>query len=134
MSLPSDLGLPAEMQLGKLDNSLPSSARSTVIKVQPSNISSVSSTFSTLATNTNTVQTYCPDFTMNSQTLNFDLPIPSQSSFIDSRFTTVSFNATLTCNTAGTGNMTGGLLRGSGASFFDRMTVTGQDGNILEDT
>ena len=39
--LPSSMGVPNEMLLGKLDYSLPADAKSYSVKIQPSNISQV---------------------------------------------------------------------------------------------
>ena len=132
MSLPSSVGLPAECMLGSLDNSLPSNARSQTVKIQPSNISSVSTSFTT-PVNATAAPHYMGEIHMAPQQLLFDLPIPSASSFLDNRFTTVNFTATIKCTTAGTGSSTLGLLRGSAASYIDRMTLIGGDGSVLED-
>ena len=135
MSLPSKVGLPNEMVLGHLDSSLPPDARSFSVKVQPSNISSVSATITTRPSVTNTVNTV-GDIAFPVQNIIFDLPCgASPSMFLDNRFTTLNFTATLTMNTQPTtfSTYTSCVLRGSANSFFDRMFITGQDGQILED-
>lgn len=135
MSLPSSVGLPAEMQLGSLANSLPPDAKSFSVKIQPSNVSSiVGSPFSP------PLGTYAilPDTAFPSQNIIFDIPCgTSPSQFLDNRFTTLNFTATLTCSTVGAsaGGLAqlGAYLRGCAASYFDRMYITSQNGQIIED-
>jgi len=141
MSLPSSLGLPKELMLGSLDNSLPPDAKSFSIKVQPSNLTTVVGSFST-GTTSNVILN---DIPFPSQSILFDLPCGiSPSMFIDNRFTTISFNVTLECTDGGTGNggtfsaiqswgESGSFQRSSGNSWIDRMYITGQSGNIIED-
>jgi len=129
MSLPSSVGLPNECMLGNLDYSLPPDAKSYSVKIQPSNISSVvSSTYTATAT---TVL----DLTLPSQNLIFDLPAgASPSMFLDSRFTTLNFRMTIAVQSAGTASVvTSGYLRSHANSFFDRMYITSQNGQIIED-
>ena len=135
MSLPSKVGLPNEMVLGHLDSSLPPDARSFSVKVQPSNVSSVTGTFTT-PIGVSTVNNAAGDITFPIQNIIFDLPCgASQSMFLDNRFTTLNFNATLTSNVAPSANSSFSAcnLRGSANSYFDRMFITGQDGSIIED-
>jgi hypothetical protein len=129
MSLPSAVSLPAEMQLGSLDYSLPPDARSYQVKVQPSNISQIVSpdiAFSTSATGL--------DYPFPSQQLIFDIPCGSSpSTFIDNRFTTLNFTATYANGSTNAGVLTSANLRSNANSFFDRMYITSQNGQILED-
>ena len=130
--LPSSVGLPQEMMLGQLDYSLPPDAKSFSVKIQPSNISSVVSTFSPpIGANA-----YLPDVPATVQNIIFDLPCgASPSMFIDNRFTTLNFTATLQMTNAGTGGATANpcYLRSSAYSYFDRMYITSQNGQIIED-
>jgi hypothetical protein len=129
MSLPSSVSLPAEMQLGSLDYSLPPEARSYQVKVQPSNIASVVSPDITLVAS----QTG-GDYSFPSQQIIFDIPCgASPSTFIDNRFTTLNFTAQYAAGSTGTGVVTSGNLRSNANSFFDRMYITSQNGQILED-
>ena len=129
MSLPSAVSLPAEMQLGSLDYSLPPDARSYQVKVQPSNISQIVSpdiAFTTSATGL--------DYAFPSQQLIFDIPCGSSpSTFIDNRFTTLNFTATYANGSTNVGVLTTANLRSNASSFFDRMYITSQNGQILED-
>ena len=71
----SPIGLPNEVKLGSLDYSLPPDARSTSVKIQPSNISQiVTPTLTTGAlagTNAGTTQS---EFSFPIQNLIFDIP------------------------------------------------------------
>lgn len=130
--LPSVIGVPNEMKLGEIDFSLPQDARSYQVRLQPSNISSVSSgalSLSTIGANG------FSSFSFPSTTLFFDLPCgTSPSLFLDNRFTTLSFRLNISCSQAGaTGTSTSAFLRSGAYSFFDRMYITGQNGNIIED-
>ena len=93
MSLPSSVALPNEMQLGVLDFSIPPDAKSFSVKIQPSNLSQITTTFSTGTTNA----TNLGDMPFPTQNIIFDLPCgASPSMFLDSRFTTVNFTANFT--------------------------------------
>lgn len=129
MSLPSSVGLPNEMMLGNLDYSLPSDAKSYSVKVQPSNISSVTSPTYTATASSNL------DLTFPSQNIIFDLPAgASKSMFLDSRFTTLGFRMTINVVSGGSSSaVTTGCLRSHANSFFDRMYITSQNGQIIED-
>ena len=141
MSLPSSIGLPKELMLGNLDNSLPPDAKSFSIKVQASNLTTIVGSFST-GTTSNVILN---DIPFPTQQILFDLPCGiSPSMFLDNRFTSISFNVTLECTDGGTGNggtgtaiqswgETGSFQRSSGCSWFERMYITGQSGNIIED-
>ena len=132
-SLPSSVGLPQEMMLGNLDYSIPPDAKSFSVKVQPSNISQVQTTFSTGATAT----TYWGDMVFPAQNIIFDLPCGSSPSmFLDSRFTTLNFQMNVSYTNAGnigTGTLYPSYLRGGAYSWFDRMYITSQNGQIVED-
>jgi hypothetical protein len=133
MSIPSAIGLPTEMKLGEVDFSLPMDARSYQVNVQPSNVSSVTQTGISVISAGAGPPTVTPQFA--SQTLYFDLPCgASPSTFIDNRFTTISFRANLSVTTlfAGAFAQTG-YQRSGGYSWIDRMYITAQNGNIVED-
>lgn len=133
MSIPSVVGIPAEMKLGDVDFSLPPDARSYAVKVLPSNVQSVASPVISL------IQAAAgaiaqPQFV--SQNIFFDLPCgQSPSTFLDTRFSTISFKATVTFPTGvvGAGSNPLAYLRSGAYSFFDRMYITGGNGQILED-
>lgn len=133
MSLPSSVGLPQEILQGSLDYSIPPDAKSFSIKVQPSNTSSVSTTFSTGTSAT----TYWGDMPATSQNIIFDLPCgASPSLFLDNRMTTLNFQMTVSITDAGnqsTGTLYNSYLRGGAYSWFDRMYITSQNGQIIED-
>jgi hypothetical protein len=133
MSIPSPIGLPLELKLGEVDYSLPADARSYQVNVQPSNIPSVTQTGISVISGGAGPPTVTPQF--SSQTLYFDLPAGSSpSTFIDNRFTTISFKATLAVTTAFTNAIgTSGYLRSGGYSWIDRVYITAQNGNIVED-
>jgi hypothetical protein len=133
MSLPSSVGLPQEMMLGHLDYSIPPDAKSFSVKVQPSNISQVQTSF----TPTAAAATAWGDIVFPAQNIIFDLPCGSSPSmFLDSRFTTLNFQMNVTCTNAGTqstGTLFNSYLRGGAYSWFDRMYITSQNGQIVED-
>jgi hypothetical protein len=133
MSIPSPLGLPLELKLGEVDYSLPADARSYAVNVQPSNVSQVQQTGISLICAANAAPTVLPQF--SSQTLFFDLPAGSSpSTFIDNRFTTLSFRANVSITTGVTASsITSAFQRSGGYSWFDRMYITAQNGNIIED-
>jgi len=133
MSIPSAIGLPQEMKLGEVDFSLPPDARSYQVNVQPSNVSQVQQTGISLICAASSAPTTLPQFT--SQTIYFDLPAgASPSTFIDNRFTTISFRANVAITTAVTAaSITSAFQRSGGYSWFDRMYITAQNGNIVED-
>jgi hypothetical protein len=133
MSIPSSIGLPLELKLGEVDFSLPADARSYQVNVQPSNVSTVSQTGISVISAVSSPPTTTPQFT--SQTIYFDLPAGSSpSTFIDNRFTTISFKANLAVTAAFVGaSAQTGFQRSGGYSWFDRMYITAQNGNIVED-
>jgi len=130
MSLPSAVSLPAEMQLGSLDYSLPPEARSYQVKVQPSNISSIISPDISIAAGLEG-----SDLQFPSQQIIFDLPCGSSpSTFLDNRFTTLNFTATYAVGAVASAvAITSANLRSNANSFFDRMYITSQNGQIVED-
>lgn len=129
MSLPSSVGLPNECMLGNLDYSLPPDAKSYSVKIQPSNLSSiVSSTYTATASSV-------LDLQFPSQNIIFDIPCgASPSTFLDSRFTTLNFRMNISVISAGSSSaVSSGYLRSHANSFFDRLYITSQNGNIVED-
>jgi len=133
MSIPSPIGIPQEMKLNEVDFSLPSDARSYQVNIQPSNISTITQQNISLVCASNAPPTVTPQFV--SQTLYFDLPCASSpSTFIDSRFTTLSFRSNVQITTAVTAaSITSAFQRSGGYSWIDRMYITAQNGNIIED-
>jgi len=133
MSIPSPIGLPQELKLGEVDFSLPSDSRSYQVNVQPSNVPSVTQTGISVVSAASGPPTTTPQF--SSQTLYFDLPAGnSPSTFIDNRFTTISFKANLAVTTTFAGAFAQtGFQRSGGYSWIDRMYITAQNGNIVED-
>lgn len=130
MSLPSAVGLPAEMQLGSLDYSLPSDAKSFSVRVQPSNLSQIVSASQAL-----TASSTLDNIPFPSQNIIFDIPAGSSpSTFLDNRMTTLNFRATTTTAASSSAAvMTSAFLRSGAYSFFDRMYIVAQNGNIIED-
>jgi len=91
MSVPSAVSLPSEMNLGAMDISLPPSAKSYSVRIQPSNVSSVTSQAYTMTAS----QSPLNNLSFPSQTIFFDLPCGSSpSTFLDTRFTTLLYNST----------------------------------------
>jgi len=134
MSIPSPIGLPLELKLGEVDFSLPADARSYQVNVQPSNVSQVQQTGISLVCAASSPPTTLPQFT--SQTIYFDLPAGSSpSTFLDNRFTTLSFraNVSIAGATLTAASITSAFQRSGGYSWFDRMYITAQNGNIVED-
>jgi hypothetical protein len=132
MSLPSPEGIPKEMETGSLPYSMPPETKSMQVRVQPSNISSIVSNTYTLTASQAGVPV---DFPI--QNLIFDLPCgQSPSQFLDSRQSTISFRATYEIVNGGSSALVGatdGYLRSHAGSFFDRMYVVSQNGQIIED-
>jgi len=132
MSIPSVVGIPAEMKLGEVDFSLPPDARSYAVKVMASNVQSVASP----VINFTNVAGSIPQPQFVSQNIFFDLPCgQSPSTFLDTRFSTISFKATVTfpVATAGASCFPTAYLRSGAYSYFDRMYITGGNGQVLED-
>ena len=124
------------MKLGSLDFSLPPDARSTSIKVQPSNISQVVSATldtgllkKTAGTVGNSVELSFPI-----QNLIFDIPAgASPSQFIDTRFTTLNYRMQIDLVQIPDFAPPVVQLRSHANSFFDRQYTLAQNGNIVED-
>ena len=117
----SPVGLPNEMKLGNLDFSLPPDARSTSIKIQPSNVSQiVSATLNTgNLTSTAGAATTGVELQFPVQNLIFDLPSgASPSQFVDSRFSTLNFRCQIDMTTAPSSAITTVALRSSANSFY----------------
>jgi hypothetical protein len=131
MSVPSAVSLPSEMNLGAMDISLPPSAKSYSVRIQPSNVSSVTSQAYTMTAS----QSPLNNLSFPSQTIFFDLPCGSSpSTFLDTRFTTLQYRVTISVVNAGTTSVvTSGYLRSGGYAFFDRSYLTAANGNIIED-
>jgi len=132
-NLPSSVGLPQEMMLGNLDYSIPPDAKSYSVRIQPSNLSTYTTTFSPPVAAT----TYWGDLNAPSQNIIFDIPCGgSPSMFLDNRFTTLNFQMTVSYSNIGTrgaGTLFNSYLRGGAYSWFDRMYITSQNGQIIED-
>ena len=130
MSLPSSVGLPNEMMLGHLDYSIPPDAKSFSVKVQPSNLSQIQTSFTAASASQN-----LGDLVFLSQNIIFDLPSgASPSMFLDSRFTTLNFSANFAITNAGTSStFADSYLRSGAYAWFDRMYITSQNGQIIED-
>lgn len=133
MALPSSIGLPQEMMLGNLDFSLPPDAKSFSVKIQPSNLSQIQGSFTTPTG----AATFSGDNPFPISNIIFDLPVGSSPSmFLDSRFTTLNFQMNVSITNAGTqntGSFGSSYLRGGAYSWFDRMYITSQNGQIVED-
>ena len=131
--LPLVVGLPTEMKLGSLDFALPSDARSTSVRVQPSNISTVTSPiYSMIGTVSSGLECQFPV-----QNLIFDLPCGGGggSQFIDPRFTTLSFRVNTAITTAPNTPLTAlAYLRSNANSFFDRSYTVAQNGEYCHKT
>jgi len=129
--LPSSVGLPSEMKYN-LDYSMPPESKSYSIRIQPSNVSQVTTSFSTGIN-----ATYWGDMAMPASNIIFDIPCGSSPSlFLDNRLTTLNFQMTTTFTNVGTignGTFFNTYLRAGAHSWFDRMYITSQNGQIIED-
>jgi len=129
MALPIQYAIPELMKLSDLDSALPEGTSSKVVRVTPSNLSSiVSPTYQTPARNT-----MMPDSAFNSQNVQFDIPcLPG--SWIDTRQSTISFRAVYTVTNVGNTARVGftPYLRGGAFSFFDGLQVLSPQGSVLE--
>ena len=132
----SPIGLPSEVKLGTLDYSLPPDARSTSVKIQPSNISQVVSSIldpGLLKKTAGTVGNGA-ELSFPIQNLIFDIPAgASPSQFIDTRFSTLNFRVQIDMITAPDHAPAIVQLRSHANSFFDRQYTLAQNGNIVED-
>ena len=132
----SPIGLPNEVKLGNLDFSLPPDARSTSVKIQPSNISQiVSSTLDTgLLKKTAGTAGNGVELSFPIQNLIFDIPAgASPSQFIDTRFSTLNFRMQIDMTQKPDLACPSVQLRSHANSFFDRQYTVAQNGNIVED-
>lgn len=131
MSYPVNVAIPNEMKINEVDFSLPSEARSWSTRVQPSNINTVANAACTTGTS---AAGAAVTNTFPSTTLYFDLPCGNGDSvFLDSRFTTLNFKMNITCSTAGVAGVSTAYLRSGAYSFIDRIYITSQNGQIIED-
>lgn len=133
MSLPSKVGLPAEVQ-PELDYSIPSNARSFSVRVQPTNLSSITATGLNCGT---TAGHLASELAFPQTNILFDIPVGngSPSTFLDTRMTTLNFKATITITqqgVTGTAANQQAVLRAGGASWIDMLTLFGGDGAVLE--
>ena len=130
--LNTSVGVPKECDLSTLPQSIPIDAKNNSIRVQPSNVSSVSGTFSSGTTAT----TIWDGLVFPSTQIIFDIPSSgSPSQFLDHRMTSISFNAVFSCTNAGTkgtGTLFASYLRGGGHAWFDQLDIIGADGTVLE--
>ena len=131
--LPSSMGVPNEMLLGKLDYSLPADAKSYSVKIQPSNISQVQVAGIKLGAATAVANLDGLQFT--SQNIIFDIPCgQTPSTFLDNRFSTLNFRMNIAVTNAGTTSTASfGYLRSHANAFFDRMYLVSGNGSTLED-
>jgi len=132
----SPVGLPNEVKLGNLDYSLPPDARSTSVKIQPSNVAQVVSP--TLQTGPLTATagsgTTGVELAFPIQNIIFDVPAGASSSqFIDTRMSSVNFRMQIDVTTAPSTAITSAQLRSHANSWFDRQYTVAQNGNIVED-
>ncbi len=121
VNLPSSTGLPSEMKYN-LDFSMPPESKSYSIRIPSSNVSQVTTTFSTGVA----ASTYWGDtLTMPSTNILFVFPCGSSPSlFLDNRLTTLNFQMTTSFSNIGTqnaGTFVDTYLRGGAHSWFDRM-------------
>jgi hypothetical protein len=113
---------------------MPPESKSYSIRIQPSNVSQVTTSFSTGINAT----TYWGDMAMPASNIIFDIPCGSSPSlFLDNRLTTLNFQMTTSFTNAGTIGVNGAFLntylRAGAHSWFDRMYITSQNGQIIED-
>ena len=129
-TIPTVVGLPAELSVSSIDPIVPPETKSNSIKVYAINNASVSGTFTTDFSSNSTINSEIP-FPQNE--INFDLPCSqSPDTWLDTRLSTISFRAIVSVVSAGSQQVASGTLRGSAYSYFDNMRLTGQSGNLLE--
>ena len=117
----SAIGLPNEMKLGTLDFSLPPDARSTIVEIQPSNISQiVSSSLNTGAlTATAGTASTAVELPFPIQNIIFDVPAgASPSQFIDTRLSTLNFRVQIDLTQAPSTVIPAAALRSNANSFY----------------
>ena len=126
--------IPAEVQ-PELDYSIPSNARSYSVRIQPTNLSSITATGLNCGTGTFHLAS---ELAFPQTNILFDIPCGngSPSTYLDTRMTTLNFKATVTITQQGvTGtvaNQQAFLRGGGGASYIDMLTIFGGDGAVLE--
>jgi hypothetical protein len=131
MALPISYSVPQLMDLSRLDSAIPEGTQSKVVRVQPSNLSTiVSPTYTCPARNT-----IMPDTAFASQNVIFDCPT-SQGSWIDTRQSTISFRVNYEVVNAGVTYRVGSVpsLRGGAFSFWDGIQILSPQGSVIEST
>ena len=130
-TLPSVVGLPAELSLGSVDPIMPPEAKSNSIRVYAINNASVTSDIVTDShTNSGGINS---EIAFPQQEISFDLPCSqSPDTFIDCRQTSLSFRCVVSVKQSGNVHIKSGTLRSSAYAYFDAMRLTGQSGNLLE--
>lgn len=129
MALPITYAVPELMKADKLDSALPEGTNSKVVRIVPSNLSSiVSPTYTCPARNT-----ILADSAFNSQNIQFEIPCLA-GNWIDTRQSTISFRTVYEVVTSGSTYRVGALpsLRGGAFSFFDQIQILGPQGNQIE--
>lgn len=129
MALPIQYAVPELMKLSDLDSALPEGVSSRVVRVVPSNLSSiVSPTFTAPGRNLVLADTAFP-----SQNIQFDIPCLA-GSWIDTRQSTISFRVNYEIVNVGNTYRVGATpyLRAGAFSFFDGLQVLSPQGSVLE--
>jgi len=129
MALPISYAVPELMKLDKLDSAIPEGTTSRVVRVTPSNLSTiVSPTYTAPARNT-----ILADSPFNATNVTFDIPC-LQGSWIDTRQSSVSFRVNYSVTNIGTTYRAGVAprLRGGAFSFFDGLQILSPQGQVLE--
>jgi hypothetical protein len=127
------LGLPAGFKPSP-EIAMSAGVQSQLVRVQPNNISSITSgtqTVSYTATNG-----YVNNLTFPSQLIQFSIPAGAGAhTWIDTEKTTLSFRVTYSVKTAGAGNDSTctAYLQGGASSFINRIVTIGPDGATLDD-
>jgi hypothetical protein len=117
------------MKLDKLDSAMPEGTTSKVVRVQPSNLSSiVSPTYTCPAQNT-----IMPDTAFASQNVIFDIPTQS-GAWIDTRQSSIAFRVNYEVVGAGVTYRIAQLpsLRGGAFSFWDGLQILSPQGSVIE--
>ena len=120
-------GLPSEL-LGLREIQLPQDVTSTIVKVVPSNVSSVQSSTQSTAVGVNAT------LTMPSTNVIFSIPAGNPNQWIDTARSTLSFRAAFEVVSFGSAVVvTNANLRSHAFAFFNRIFTTSQSGQIIED-
>lgn len=122
--------LPVELTMSK--KALVDGVSAFPVRAVPSNVQSVASQTLTLSeTFTNgTVAT----MTMPAQQINIDIPIPAETTWIDTQKTTLSFRAKYVRSDSATiGSAVKANLRGNAFNFIQRISHTSSSGTIIDD-